>query len=364
VSSSRSLSRHLAIAYIFLLVYACLHPLGGWQSKGLPVFGYLFAPWPKYFIFSDFILNILGFVPLGLTLTPSLPRSWSWRGRVVAVTLFGLLLSFSVETLQVFLPARAASNTDISANVLGTLLGALLGARWGQALFAPGHGLARWREQYITDGRTGDAGLILILLWLLVQLMPSYLLFAGGGVRALLGITPPLPFEAGRLIAFETAQTASMMVAVGLFARCTLRLRGRTLVAALLVLGIGARTAASAFFFTPSSPWVWLSAGTEYGVVLGGALLFVILRLSRVAQHALAGMGLLMACVLINMMPESPYLQGGGPGFISNGNYANFHGLCRLVAAGWPFAALAYLSAVGLWRGERLEDGSGAGRPP
>jgi len=354
--SLRALPRHLAIVYALLLAYACLHPLSGWRSKGLPLFDFVFAPWPKYFILDDFIFNILGFAPLGLLLVPSMSRKWSRLRRVVLVTLFGFLLSFSVETLQGFLPTRASSNTDILANTVGTLLGALAGVLWGKALFAPGHGLARWREQYLTDGRTGDAGLILVALWLLAQLTPGTLLFAGGELRALLGMSPPLPFEAGRLIAFDAAQTASMTVAVGLFARCMLRFRSVPLVVALLVLGVGARTLADALFFQPASPQAWLTPGVEVGVVLGGVLLVVGLRLPRVAQHALAGTALLMASVLINMMPESPYLSSSTPDLVKGGSYPNFYGLCQLVSALWPFAALAWLSAVGLWRGERLSE--------
>ena len=99
-----------------------------------------------------------------------------------------------------------------------------------------------------------------------------------------------------------------------------------------------------------------MTPGVEYGLLVGGVLLAVALHLPKVAQHALAGAGLLMATVLVNMMQESPYLLNSGPAIIERANYPNFYGLCRLVAGLWPFAALAYLSALGLWRGERLRD--------
>mgnify|MGYP003599032092 CR=1 FL=1 len=40
-------------------------------------------------------------------------------------------------------------------------------------------------------------------------------------------------------------------------------------------------------------------------------------------------------------------------------NVLNFHGLTGLVDSLWPYVALAYLSALGLWRGEHL-----GGAPP
>jgi VanZ family protein len=353
-SSARSLPRHLALVYLVLLVYACLHPASGWYSSGLPLFDYLTAPWPKYFVLEDLILNILGYVPLGLTMLPALPHSWSrWR-QVVITVLFAALLSFTLETIQGFLPTRVSSNVDIGANVCGALIGALAGLRWGHALFAPQHGLARLRERYITDGLTGDAGMMLLWLWLFAQITPDNLLFGGGDLRSLLGIAPATPFRADRLITFEAVQTASMLVAVGLFARCMLRVAGPLLAGALLLFGVGARSLATALFFAPPDPLAWLTPGTERGLVVGGILLLVILRLPRVAQHALAGTTMLVATAFINLMPESPYLQSHI--IVTRGNYPNLYGLSRLVAALWPFAALAYLSALGLWRGERLED--------
>ncbi|MDR2091987.1 MAG: VanZ family protein [Azoarcus sp.] len=362
MSSARSLSRHLAIAYIALLIYACLHPLGGWQASGLPMFDYLIAPWPKYFNQDDMVVNVIGYMPLGFTVLAALPWRWTWKRQIGVTVLIAFLLSFGLETLQGFLPSRTASNLDIAANVCGAFLGALAGALWARALFSPGRGLARWRERYITHGRIGDAGLVLVALWLLVQLMPGHLLFGGGELRRLFGIAPPLPFDAGRLIVFEAAQTASMMVAVGLFARCMLRLKGPILAGVLLALGVGAHMAACAICLIPPNPLIWMTPGVEYGLLAGGALFAIALCLPRVAQHALAGTGLLMATVLVNMMPESPYLQSGTPAIIMRANYSNFYGLCRLVAAVWPFAALAYLSVFGLLRGERLEE-DGYGEP-
>jgi len=335
--------------------------MGNWRVTGLPVFDYLVAPWPKYFEAGEIVVNLIGYMPLGFILICALPRRWTWKRQVAVTVMCAVLLSFCVETIQNFLPTRVSSNVDLAANSLGALLGALVGVWWGRPVFAPGRGLTYLRERLIADdGLTGDIALILIVLWVLVQLTPDQLLFAGGELRRLLDIPPPLPFEPGRLIVFETAQTASMMLAVGLFARCTLRASDSKLVVGLLLLGIGARLLGSAAFFVPSSPLAWLTPGVQYGFFTGAVLLFIALRLPKVAQHALAGASLLVASVLINMMPESPYFLrsiSGGPVIIRRANYPNFYALCRLVAAIWPFIALAYLSGLGLWRGERLESG-------
>ena len=82
-------------------------------------------------------------------------------------------------------------------------------------------------------------------------------------------------------------------------------------------------------------------------------MLLPALLLPRLAQHAIAGTSLLLATALVNLIPENPYLPFDRrlAGF---SNVLNFHGLTALVDSLWPYAALAYLSALGLWRGEHL----------
>ena len=77
--SATSLARNLALAYGLLIAYACLHPLTGWKASGLPVFDYLLAPWPKYFIPADFAFN--GTIA-GLSSDPKSRAKVDLKGRV------------------------------------------------------------------------------------------------------------------------------------------------------------------------------------------------------------------------------------------------------------------------------------------
>ncbi|MBP6727844.1 MAG: VanZ family protein, partial [Thauera sp.] len=130
---STSLARNLAFAYALLITYACLHPLSGWRMSGLPLFDYLLAPWPKYFIVEDLLFNILGYLPFGFLAAAALPGTAPpWRG-VVQVTGLAALMSLGLETAQNLLPTRVASNLDLGGNIGGAFLGAALGVRWGQA---------------------------------------------------------------------------------------------------------------------------------------------------------------------------------------------------------------------------------------
>lgn len=348
------LPKYLAVCCALLIAYACLVPFAGWTVSGLPTFDYLVAPWPKYLRAEDLAVNVAGYVPLGFVLVAALPRRLSPARAVLVATLLGTLLSFSVETAQNFLPSRISSNVDLGCNALGSLAGALAGAVWGRQLFEHGGGILRWRMRNIVPGRSGEVGLILIALWLLAQVMPDSALFAAGDLRRLLGLPTPMPFQPRPFITLEAAMVATSLLAIGLVVRCMLQ--GARVWPILLVIaaGIAAKALASWTFYIPGDPLLWLTPGTRNGLLAGAALLGIALWMPRIHQHAIAGMALLGAATLANLIPENPYLSGAHR--LLPGNFQNFHGLVRVVSGGWPFLALAYLSALGLWRGEHLHD--------
>lgn len=347
------LPRYLAASCFALIAYACLYPFSGWTWSGLPVFDYLWAPKPKYLRTEDIVVNILGYMPLGFALVPALPRRWHIATAVVVATFMGALFSFSIETTQNFLPTRVSSNIDLACNTLGAFLGAALGALAGRRLFDRGGGIQRWRAENIVAGRTGDLGLILLALWLLAQTMPDSALFEAGDLRRLLALPTPMPFQPGAFFTLEAAMVASSLLAVGLLARCMMQTTRVWPMVALLLGGIAMKSAATAAFVAPGDAWLWLTPGTRDGLIAGTALLLAALFLPRVMQHALAGMALLGAATLANLIPENPYLANTSR--LLSGNFENFHGLIRLLSGTWPFLALAYLSALGLWRGDHLD---------
>jgi len=358
-----ALPRHLAVAYGILIVYACLHPLAGWRPTGLPLLDFLSAPWPKYYRGADIVLNVLGFLPFGFVLVPALSARVGRTRAVIVATLIAGALSFTMEVMQNFLPTRVSSNVDLGANLAGGFVGALLGACCGHALFDRRGWLHRWRTERIIGGHSGDVGLMLLGLWLLAQLVPDGLLFGSGDLRQMLGLPTPLHFNPERFILLESTLVATTAVAVGLFARCMMREASPWPIALLLLLGIGAKATATSSFFAPGSALIWLTPGTSRGLLYGVPLLAIALLLPRLLQHAFAGLTMLTATTLTNLLPENPYFVAGQT-LLQPGNFLNFHGLTQLTANLWPFLALAYLSAVGLWRGEHLADGApGAASP-
>lgn len=69
----------------------------------------------------EFLANIALFVPFGLLLTASAPRM-SWWG----ATLAGCASSVLIEVVQILLPTRFPTLSDVIANTAGAALGWLL----------------------------------------------------------------------------------------------------------------------------------------------------------------------------------------------------------------------------------------------
>ncbi len=84
--------------------------------------------------FNDFIRNLAGFLPFGLLLTllARKERQFPARSLIVLVTLAGFGLSMAIELIQVALPARHSSLTDVVFNAAGAMLGVLCALFWLQ----------------------------------------------------------------------------------------------------------------------------------------------------------------------------------------------------------------------------------------
>lgn len=83
----------------------------GWMSRGY---------------WSDNVLNVVGFMPLGFLFAAYLGLvRGSARARLLA-TLAGIAISLSIELTQYFLPTRDSSMTDLLTNAAGSALGAWL----------------------------------------------------------------------------------------------------------------------------------------------------------------------------------------------------------------------------------------------
>lgn len=78
--------------------------------------------------FKDVVINIMGFVPLGFFFFSYLYKAKNLsRHHIYLITIFlGGGISLTIELLQVYMPTRTYSLTDLICNVLGTVLGVIL----------------------------------------------------------------------------------------------------------------------------------------------------------------------------------------------------------------------------------------------
>jgi VanZ family protein len=334
------LAFYLAVAYALLVAYASLHPLSGWQDNGAPVFAYLSAAWPRYYTGFDLAANILAYVPLGFLLVPALQGRLGVAAAALLAVLAGGGLSFTMETLQNFLPSRVPSNIDLACNAIGAMIGAAAGMSWGRELIDGGR-LHRLRTRLVVRGHGADFGLVLLGLWLLAQLNPELLLFGTGDLRALLEL-PPLPYSAQRFAVIEAGVAAGGALAAGLIGWSLLREHHRWLPAALLAAALAVKAFASALLVNAAQFAHWITPGNMVGLACGAVVLLAATWLPPLAQRMLAALALLFATALVNLAPQNPYLAASLAVW-QQGHFLNFNGLTKLVSSLWPFAALSYL---------------------
>ncbi len=338
-----TLARYLFVAYALLVVYASLHPLSGWRDTGLPPFAFLTAPFPRPISAFDVVANVIGYVPLGfLAVLAAYPRLR--RGRALAFGFaFSLLLSFALESLQLYLPSRTASNLDLLANAAGGSLGAMAALGATRPLLDSG-GLQRLRNRVFLPGGRADLGLVLLGLWLFAQLNPETILFGNGDLRDLFRTPSGKLYPAEVFLRVEAGVACANAVAAGLLASC---LTGRGQPARAVVLAmIGGALAAHSFAFGllvgAQDLLTWATPGALYGVAAAVALLMFGMALPRSTQLAFAGLALLAATAIVNLAPANPY-NSATFSLWQQGRFLNFNGLTRLVSIVWPFATMCYL---------------------
>src|SRR6185295_2386173 len=209
------LPEYLAGLYALLIVYASLESFSAWMTPlpGTPFF--LFAPWPPRFTRSDVAINLLAYAPLGFFVALAGRRTTPVR--LTAATATGLLLSFAMETVQMFIPTRDASSMDLICNSAGAGIGGLAALAFDRAGLRAS--VSAWRRRVFVEGRGADLGLALLAIWLLAQLNPGIPLFAATFDPSL-ELTRDL---AGTLL--QAAESAFNVIGVGLFLALLLRQR-------------------------------------------------------------------------------------------------------------------------------------------
>lgn len=353
------LSRYALLAYTLIVVDASLYPFTGWRDLGIGAFDYLAADWPRRALPFDLTVNAIGYLPLGLfaglALHPWL-RGWLM---VLCATAYGGLLSAGLEGIQTFLPSRVASKSDLASNLVGCLAGALLAARLARPMLDTGR-LRAWRARWFA----GDAsrGLVLAVLWLAALVYPdTFVLGMGGLLRAFDPATADLAaswsgapdFANPDHSALQFAWSEGIVSGLSLFGAGLLfanlirasapRVTRFGLILAFVLATLAVKSMAQLFLFDDAAALPLAIPGARSGFGIAAGLLVVCAFLPARARWALCLASLVGAIVLVNLLPENPYVNAVALAF-TRGRLLNFYGLARGLNLAWPFFALAYLS--------------------
>jgi len=337
------LARFLLLAWVLLAVYASLYPLSGWRDPGISPFAFLAAPWPRYLTALDLTMNVAAYLPFGVLCVLALyPRA---RGivAVLAALAAGALLSFALEAVQSFLPARISSNVDWLCNVGGTLLGALIGAPLTAWALEAGP-LRRIRAAAFEAGAEADLGLVVLGLWLFAQLNPATLLFGLGDLRELFAAPPAIEQPPTLFVSIEALTAAANLAAAALILAsiASATAARRVLVLGLVAAALVVKVLAFAILVDAGNIFAWLTPGARRGLALGLVVALLAVGLGGVTRLVLAAVLLMAATVLVNLAPPNPY-RAAILSVWSQGHFLNFNGLTRLVSSAWPFVGLGYL---------------------
>lgn len=103
----------------------------GWAADTVALWG---VPRAAAAVVFEFVANIALFVPFGVLVVAAWPRLGAWR-----VVLLGAALSVVIELVQLGLPSRVSTVSDVIANSAGAMLGAVMWVTLARVLGGRGH---------------------------------------------------------------------------------------------------------------------------------------------------------------------------------------------------------------------------------
>jgi hypothetical protein len=299
---------------------------------------------PRYVIEFDLALNFLAYAPLGALACLDL-RATNTAGAAMAKAITGCAaFSLAMEACQLFVPFRVSSLYDVAANTAGAAAGTLIFADPLYSLVTKPLGEAR--KQLVIGGGWGDAGLVLVVLWLLAQLNPALPFFEAGNIGG----------EGAAVAAVFWVTAGSVALSVtgfGLFISVLLKGPGGALRWTLLLLSgaLWLKFAAASVMLKPHVSPDWVTEGRVAGLVAGLAVFLPLRHARRPARIYLAIMfslaGALFAKIFgaYSALAEFLWLFSW-----PYGQLTTFATLTRYLHESWPAFALAWLIALFIGR--------------
>lgn len=334
----------LAIGYALFIVYASLSPFAGWRMQGMDFIEVLRAPFLLTYTAFDAVINLLSYLPFGLLVGLSLRTRFGAVASVILGLCLGVLLSASMEYLQMYLPTRTSSNLDMLTNSVGTLAGALLAVSMTSRTWFLSR-LTRWRSDLFLHGKEMDFGLALLALWMFGQINPVLPMlgnvFISEAARRPFVTQPPAPFNG-----WESVAVTLNLLMLGTLMTTLLRVPRNVINALLLVLGVVAlaKFITAALLLKSWALLLWINSEAMLGMLLGVLLLGSALSLRRLWALRSGAAAALTYLIIVNLV-----LDNSTPSAATSiyhwhyGHLLNYNGLAQTITLIFPMLLLFHL---------------------
>ena len=334
----------LAAGYALFIVYASLSPFTGWREQGLEFSSVLEMPFSLTYTTFDAILNLLSYLPFGLLVGLTLHARFGIAFSIVGSFCLGMLLSASMEYLQMYLPSRVSSNTDLLSNSTGALIGALLAARitlWPWLY----NRLMRWRSDLFQHGKEMDSGLALLALWMFGQINPSLPMlgnvFITEVARQPFVTPPPDPFNWWTV----SAVTLNLLM-LGVLLRTLLRAPRNIVTTLLTVLSLVAlaKFLIAAVLLKSWALLLWINSEAVLGMLLGMLLLVAGLWMHRATAVSFGVVVALIYLAVVNFVYDSNAPSAAMSVYHWHYRHLlNYNGLAQTITQIFPLLLLLHL---------------------
>lgn len=348
ITESRArLRTWLAICYTLFIGYASLSPFSGWREQGLNFADVLDMPLRLTFTAFDATANLLSYLPFGLLVCLALRVRFGALASVIATLCLGVLLSGSMEYLQMYLPTRYSSNMDLLTNGAGTLTGALLAAGITSRPWCIAK-LTYWRNGLFHQGKEMDFGLVLLALWMFVQINPSLPMLGNAFIsevaRQPFVNLPPAPFDW-----WESSAVALNLLMLGTLLLTLLRVQRNAASVLLAILSVvaAAKFFAAALLLKSWALLLWINSEAMLGMLSGMLLLLSMLRLPRTASIACGATAAFVYIAAVNFVFDS--ITPHAARTVYHWHYQhllNYNGLAKAVTIAFPVLLLFHLWRV------------------
>ena len=353
----------LAQAYLVLIVYASLYPFTGWRDQGIMPWIFIAAAWPKYWTWFDVISNVLGYVPVGFLLALSVARRGRRRqsGRtgnavpMAVAVLATAVLSFTMESLQTYLPSRVPSNLDFVLNFAGGAIGAIVAALLD--ITGVVDTWSRFRGRWFVDDARG--AIVLLALWPVALLFPAAVPFGLGQVSERLEAflvewltdTPFLEWLPVRDVELQPLVPGAELLCVLLgvliptllgFSVLRSVLQRAVCTGLIVLVGVGTTALSAALSWGPSHAWSWLSFPVQLGLGFGLLLSLPPMAVPRRGCAALVLLAGVLHLAMLNQSVASAYFANTLQTW-EQGRFIRFNGVAQWLGWVWPYAVLLYV---------------------